>query len=67
MFLSPDEIAELTGKQRPAAQIRALRSMGIRHHVRPDGHPVVLRADLVDQQRVTGRDAPGFVLDWGRP
>lgn len=46
MFLSPDELAELTGKQRPAAQIRALRSMGIRHHIRPDGRPVVLRADL---------------------
>ena len=64
MFLSPDELTELTGKQRPAAQIRALRSMGIRHHVRPDGRPVVLRADLADQ-RTTVRNEPAFTLNWG--
>lgn len=46
MFLTPDEIQELTGKIKPAAQIRALRAMGIHHHVRPDGKPVVLAVDL---------------------
>lgn len=46
MFLTPDELAELTHKQRPAAQIRALRAMGVEHRVRPDGKPVVLRAHV---------------------
>jgi hypothetical protein len=46
MFLTPDELVELTHKQRPAAQIRALRARGIEHRVRPDGKPVVLRSHL---------------------
>lgn len=46
MFLTPEELVELTHRQRPAAQIRALRAMGIEHRVRPDGKPVVLRAHV---------------------
>lgn len=40
------ELEELTHKVRPSAQVKALRAMGIEHRVRPDGTPLVLRADL---------------------
>ncbi|WP_112485970.1 DUF4224 domain-containing protein [Thiomonas sp. X19] len=44
MFLTTAELRELTGRMRPSAQIRALRSMGIPHRVRPDGTPTVTRS-----------------------
>ncbi|HEX2531362.1 MAG TPA: DUF4224 domain-containing protein [Burkholderiaceae bacterium] len=46
MFLSPEELIELTGKKRSDAQIRALRFMGVEHRVRPDGSLAVLRAHV---------------------
>lgn len=55
MFLTQHEIAELTGKERPSAQIRALRLMGIEHRRRPDGSVAVLRAHV---EQVFGMGAP---------
>lgn len=46
MFLTADELRELTGKARPSAQLRALRSMGIEHKVRPDGSLAVSRSHV---------------------
>jgi len=43
-LLTPAEVRELTGGIRRSTQIRALRSMGIEHRVRPDGSVAVLRA-----------------------
>jgi len=43
-LLSPAEIARLTGRQRAAAQSRALTAMGVRHILRPDGCVIVSRA-----------------------
>lgn len=53
MFLTPQQVAILTGKVYPSAQIRALREMGIDHIVRPDGKPVVLRSAVEPLERVT--------------
>lgn len=50
MFLTAAQLADLTGRVRPRAQRRALERMGIRHHVRPDGRPVVATAALLDAQ-----------------
>jgi hypothetical protein len=47
MFLTNEEVVQLTGRKRHPAQVRALRGMGIEHRVRPDGSVAVLRA-LVD-------------------
>jgi hypothetical protein len=44
MFLSREELADLTGKTRRDAQLRVLRSMGLAFRLRPDGSPIVLRA-----------------------
>jgi hypothetical protein len=46
MFLSASEIAELTGKQRCAAQRRALDGMHVVHLIDADGKPKVLRAHV---------------------
>lgn len=46
MFLGPADLEQLTGYRRPGAQIRWLRSRGIRHYVNGAGHPVVARAWL---------------------
>ena len=44
--LSPQELANLTGKKYHSAQIRELNHMGISHRTRVDGSVVVVRADL---------------------
>ena len=41
MLLSNENLIDLTGYKQPAAQIRALRTMGIAFNIRPDGKPVV--------------------------
>lgn len=46
MFLSDAELVALTGKARHSAQLRALRSMGIEHRVRPDGSLAVSRSHV---------------------
>ena len=46
MFLTPEELRELTGRKRPSAQVRALRTMGIEHRVRPDGSLAVSRSHV---------------------
>ena len=44
IYLTDDELRELTKRQRPSAQRRVLRSMGIESKLRADGSLVVLRA-----------------------
>jgi len=46
MFLSAEEITSMTSRVQHAAQIRALRSMGIEHRRRADGSVAVLRAHV---------------------
>lgn len=41
MFLTEQQIIELTGYKRRDAQVRALRTMGIEHRCRPNGSLVV--------------------------
>lgn len=54
MFLSDDEIEELTKRQRRPAQARVLAFMGIEHKLRPDGSVAVLRSHV---ERVLGDGA----------
>jgi hypothetical protein len=46
MFLSPDELIELTGRRRRDAQVTQLNKMGIVYKVRADGTVVVLTAHV---------------------
>lgn len=61
MFLTDEQLRELTGRQRPAAQIRWLRANGLRHWVRADGHPVVpVSAVEGREQAAPVRSQPNF-------
>ena len=48
-FLSPRDLSFITGKIRPSAQKRVLRSYGVDFLVRPDGSLVVHR-DAIEQR-----------------
>lgn len=43
IFLTKSEIYGLTNRLNQSAQIRALKTMGIEHKVRPDGSVAILR------------------------
>ena len=43
MFMTPDEVAELTGYKKPSAQIKWLTAEKFGFVVGGDGHPKVLR------------------------
>jgi len=46
IFLTCDELAELTQRQRPSKQREVLLQLGIPFKLRPDGSIVVLRAAM---------------------
>ena len=46
MFLRNEEVVALTNRRRSTAQVRALRTMGIEHRVRPDGTVAILRSHV---------------------
>lgn len=47
MFLTSDEVAELTGSRRKAGQIEALKRNGIRHTIKRNGWPCVAAANVI--------------------
>lgn len=57
MFLTADELRELTGRVRWSAQIRWLRDNHWAHTVTADGRPVVSKQEA-ERQLVTGSRAP---------
>lgn len=64
MYLSTEELIELTHRKRPSAQRRALKSMGIDNLVRPDGTLVVLRSSVEIAVGITHQRAPEFRFGW---
>jgi hypothetical protein len=46
MFLAPEELAKLTGRQRFSAQVRWLNQHGYRCEVNALGEPIVLLAEV---------------------
>jgi hypothetical protein len=67
VFLTPEEVASLTGKQRGDAQRRALNFMGVEYKVRPDGSIAILRAHVerlfgggASTERQRKKTAPDF-------
>lgn len=66
MFLTPAELAELTGYKRPSAQARWLTSHGWRFALNAAGHPRVARAYF--ERRMVARDGrPLAVVDCPPP
>lgn len=65
-FLDVAEVAQLTGRTRSDAQVRALRFMGIEHRVRPDGSVAVLRTHVHEVFGGSGAAQPAKAVepDW---
>lgn len=61
MFLTADDLAELTGRKIKSKQIEVLRRMGLPFHVNASGKPVVTAA------AVEGRKAPPAPPVWEMP
>ncbi|KQR62621.1 DUF4224 domain-containing protein [Acidovorax sp. Leaf160] len=61
-FLADDEVRELTHRERPAAQARALDAVGIPYRRRLDGTLLVIRDDIKGTPTTTRPAANG--LDW---
>lgn len=53
MFLTREELYELTGRSRPSAQIRWLRLNGFEVLQRADGQPLVLRVAIMNKMGIT--------------
>jgi hypothetical protein len=66
MFLSNDEVFQLTGKRQRGTQAQMLRAMGIEHKIRPDGRVIVLRQHVEQLLGVKAdrRSKPVFEPDW---
>ena len=63
LFLTPEEVAELTDYKRHGKQVAALRQMGIPCTVNPAGRPIVARAVIegaAKSERPAGGSVPGF-------
>jgi len=58
MFLSPDELIELTGRRRRDAQVKVMRHMGIQHRIRPNGSLAVLKSHI--EKQFDGREIDGI-------
>jgi hypothetical protein len=65
MFMTPEQLEQLSGYVKPALQRRWLAANGFRFEVRADGRPAVLVSQVESRQqphlgRVTSREAPNW-------
>lgn len=59
MFLTREQVIELTGYRMKSMQIRWLRDNGVRFFVARDGHPRVLPESLTEE-KARARTRPDF-------
>jgi hypothetical protein len=69
MFLSTEELIQLTGRRQGAAQIKILRFMGIEHKIRPDGSVAVLEEHVKSEMGMSDelpRQKNEWIPSWKR-
>ncbi|WP_081063057.1 DUF4224 domain-containing protein [Burkholderia stagnalis] len=64
MFLSPFELAVLTGRKIKSKQVEALRRMGVPFFVNACGRAVVARSAIEGRTSVQGRSDSGTRSGW---
>lgn len=64
LTLTAAELAELTKRERPAAQARILRALGIPFRAHPDGSLLVLRSAA---EAALGTELPAGKMPAGKP
>lgn len=62
MFMTPQEVADLTGYQKPSAQIRWLEAEKFGYVIGGDGQPKVLRDVVLSRLGSTKANKKGPVL-----
>lgn len=60
LFLTRDEVIELTGYRMPGHMIAQLRIYGVRFFVAADGYPRVPRAEIDGSRDTVRRSRPNF-------
>jgi len=58
MFLSKEDLYNLTGKKRASSQLKVLKANGIDYFVRADGKPSVLIASLENKNNCAHTKKP---------
>jgi hypothetical protein len=61
LFLTTDEVEDLTGYQRPSCQVRQLQEYGLRFFVAADGRPRVVRAAIMQSRNMAQPEEPNLV------
>lgn len=66
MFLTHEDLIELTDRRQRASQAHVLRALGIEHKIRPDGRVMVLREHVKQQfgARADKQAEPAEAFDW---
>jgi len=60
MFLSPDDLAMLTGRRQKRRQIAQLRAMGIPFHVNASGVPIVAETAVQGGTPMPAQNKPAW-------
>jgi hypothetical protein len=60
LWLTPDEVAELTARKRWKAQCKALAEMGVKFTPNAVGRPLVERAAVVSQPKSRKKAGPNW-------
>ncbi|WP_082727505.1 DUF4224 domain-containing protein [Burkholderia sp. MSMB2157WGS] len=64
MFLSPLELAVLTGRKVKSKQVEALRRMGVPFFINACGRAVVARSAIEGRTSIVGRSEGGTRSGW---
>ncbi|WP_176317529.1 DUF4224 domain-containing protein [Burkholderia vietnamiensis] len=64
MFLSPFELAVLTGRKVKSKQVEALRRMGVPFFINACGRAIVARSAIEGRANVSGRTESGVRSGW---
>jgi hypothetical protein len=62
VFLTDDELRELTGWRRRSRQVKWLTDQGVPFYLRRDGRPVVVRSALSAAPADPERDGPNLAV-----
>ncbi|MCE4073270.1 MULTISPECIES: DUF4224 domain-containing protein [Pseudomonas] len=58
VFLTHEEICQLTGARTKAGQVRALKQNGIKHTIKMNGWPCVISANLLPAKGRLAEETP---------
>lgn len=64
MFLTEDEVSDLTGYKQPRKQVAMLKMQGVPFHVNAAGHPKVARAIIEQRHAKAAKTVKEWTPSW---